>query len=881
MIGSTISHYTILEKIGEGGMGVVYKAHDTTLDRDVALKFLPHYLTSDPSEKERFYHEARAASALNHPHVTTIYEISEHDDPSGGGRQFFIAMEYVEGKTLKQLVESESLSMKKVLDVALQVCEGLAAAHEKGIVHRDIKSENILLTPKGQAKIMDFGLAKVKGATKLTKAGSTLGTAAYMSPEQAQGEEVDQRSDIFSFGVVLYELLTGKLPFRGEHHAALMYSIINEDPQPVARFNEKVTPEIEHIVSKALAKDKEERYQHADDLLADLRRERKKLEYAKAGYATAAIPPVAPAPAVRSRKLVLRIGVLLACIIVIGLAYWLIPTRLFSPKETAAAGKKMLIVLPFENLGTQADDYFAEGLTGEITNRLGMVNALGVISRTTAVQYRKTAKSAKQIGSECGVDYVLEGTVRWDHEGFGRGRVRVNLELIRAGDDVQIWSNAYEKPMEDVFSVQTQITEEVIKQLDLTVAEPERQRIVAKPTSSQEAYDLYLKAQMHGEKANKTGSNDENKLGIECLNKAVALDPKFALAYARLSYWHSWLYFTVDHTEKRLTLSKESLDKLSLLEPDYGHWAAAWYYYRGFLDYDRALQEFDIVKHALPNLHDDLPGYILRRQGKFEKSTSMLEEAFKYDPRDWTLAFNIGEGYWYQRLFDKAIAWYDRAVSIAPDNLNPKLSKVDALMSWKGNTAEARSALETINPADAREERCLVSIIERNYSQALRETDSVKESFSEGQLGISSKDLAYAGIYWLMGDSICMKGHADVARKMLEDSLLLRPSEPKLHAALGYAYAYLGKKDLAVEHGRRATELMPVSKDAMAGPSYLEDLARVYSIIGAREEAVKILEYLQSIPYPYSVAYINIDPTWDPLRGHPRFKKLVGEKGGN
>jgi TolB-like protein/Flp pilus assembly protein TadD/predicted Ser/Thr protein kinase len=881
MIGQTISHYKILEKLGEGGMGIVYKAHDTTLDRDVALKFLPHYLTSDPAEKERFYHEARAASALNHPHITTIYEISEHDDPSGGGRQLFIAMEYVEGKTLKQLVESESLSMKKVLDIALQVCEGLAAAHEKGIVHRDIKSENILLTPKGQVKIMDFGLAKVKGATKLTKAGSTLGTAAYMSPEQAQGEEVDHRSDIFSFGVVLYELLASKLPFRGEHHAALMYSIINEEPQPVARFNEKATPEIEHIISKALAKDREERYQHADDLLADLRHERKKLEYAKAGYTTAVISPVAPAPAVRSKKLVLRIGVLLACIIVIGLAYWLIPIRVFSPKETAAVGKKMLIVLPFENLGTPSDDYFAEGLTGEITSRLGMVNALGVISRTTAVQYRKTAKNARQIGSECGVDYVLEGTVRWDHEASGRGRVRVNLELIRAGDDVQVWSNAYEKPMEDVFGVQAQITEEVIKQLDLTVAEPERQRILAKPTSSQEAYDLYLKAQMHGQKASKTGSMDEHKLAIDCLNKAVALDPKFALAYASLSYTHSWLYFTIDHTEKRLTLSKESLDKASLLEPDYGHWAAAWYYYRGFLDYDRALQEFDIVKHALPNLHNELPGYILRRQGKFEESTSMLEEAFKYDPRNWNLAYNIGEGYQHQRLFDKAIAWYDRALSMAPDYLDAKSQKVLALINWKGNTAEARPVLETINPADARELWGLVFILERNYAQVLRENDSIKESISEGQESIYSKDLVYAGTYWLMGDSISMKSHADEARKILEDSLLRRPSEPKLHAALGYAYAYLGKKDLAVEHGRRATELMPVSKDAMAGPSYLEDLARVYSIIGAREEAVKILEYLQSIPCPFSVAFIKIDPTWDPLRDNPRFKKLVGEKGGN
>lgn len=224
MIGRTISQYKVLEKLGEGGMGVVYKAHDTKLQRDVALKFLPHYLTSDSNEKERFYHEARAASALNHPNITTVYDINEFDN------QIYLAMEFVEGQTLKNIVlamHSSPITINKILDIAIQVCDGLAAAHERGIVHRDIKSENIMLTPKGQVKIMDFGLAKVKGATKLTRTGSTLGTAAYMSPEQARGEEVDQRSDIFSLGVVLYEMLSGHMPFRGDHIAAIQYSIIN------------------------------------------------------------------------------------------------------------------------------------------------------------------------------------------------------------------------------------------------------------------------------------------------------------------------------------------------------------------------------------------------------------------------------------------------------------------------------------------------------------------------------------------------------------------------------------------------------------------------------------------------------------------------------
>jgi Tol biopolymer transport system component/predicted Ser/Thr protein kinase len=324
MIGKTVSHYRILEKLGEGGMGVVYKAHDTKLDRVVALKFLPHYLTSDPTEKERFYHEARAASALLHANVAVVFEINGQDD------QLFIAMEYVEGKTLKEILEEEPLTIKQVLDIAIQVCDGLAAAHEKGIVHRDIKSENIIVTGKGQPKITDFGLAKMKGAAKLTKTGSTLGTAAYMSPEQARGEEVDHRSDIFSFGVVLYEMLTGRLPFRGEHHAALLYSILNDEPQPIVRFNEKATPEIEHIVAKALEKDRDDRYQHADEMLADLRRERKKIDYVKTG--TVAAPAAAEARRSRrqlSRRLWYGLGAL-AVLIVVAIAYlfiWKQPSR--------------------------------------------------------------------------------------------------------------------------------------------------------------------------------------------------------------------------------------------------------------------------------------------------------------------------------------------------------------------------------------------------------------------------------------------------------------------------------------------------------------------------------------------------------------------------
>jgi serine phosphatase RsbU (regulator of sigma subunit) len=270
-----ISHYEILEKLGEGGMGVVYKAKDTKLGRTVALKFLPPHLLCDAEAKARFEHEAKAASALNHNNITTIHDIDEVED------QCFICMEHIEGKSLKEHLKEKSLSVKEVLDIAIQIGEGLSAAHKKDIVHRDIKSDNIMLTHEGVVKIMDFGLAKLKGVTRLTKTGSTLGTVAYMSPEQAQGMEVDQRSDIFSFGVVLYEMFTDQLPFKGEHEAAVIYSIVNETPESLARYKANVPEELQRIVDKALAKDREERYQHIDGLLADLKHERKSEEEKK------------------------------------------------------------------------------------------------------------------------------------------------------------------------------------------------------------------------------------------------------------------------------------------------------------------------------------------------------------------------------------------------------------------------------------------------------------------------------------------------------------------------------------------------------------------------------------------------------------------------
>src|SRR3989441_5604695 len=387
MIGQTISHYKILEKLGEGGMGVVYKAEDTKLDRLVALKFLPQHLTANHTEKARFLQEAKAAAALNHPNVCSVIDLQE-----ANGQQFII-MEYVEGKTLRQAIPVKELG--DVFAFASQIAEALRAAHNKGIVHRDVKADNIMVTPDGRIKVMDFGLAKLKGSMKLTRTSSTVGTLAYMAPEQIQGGEVDARSDLFSFGVVMFEMLTGKLPFHGDHEAALMYSIVHEGPEPLGKYRKDVPPVLTRIVSRLLEKNAEQRYQTTGDLLAELKNTDAPLATAKGS------PPIS------------------------------------------------IAVLAFEDMSPQKDhDYLCEGLAEEVINALTKIGTIRVSARTSAFAFRGKQMDIRDIGMKLNVQAVLEGSVR-----KSGNRLRITAQLINVADGYHIWSERYDREMKDVFEI--------------------------------------------------------------------------------------------------------------------------------------------------------------------------------------------------------------------------------------------------------------------------------------------------------------------------------------------------------------------------------------------------------------------------------------------
>jgi non-specific serine/threonine protein kinase len=554
MIGRTVSHYRILDKIGEGGMGVVFKAEDTRLGRLVALKTVPAHFAADKDRKERFLREARAASGLNHPNICTIYEIEEVPaDQLPGYADYFLAMEYLEGQPLKDRLQQGPMPVAEILGVAEHVADALATAHAKGTVHRDIKPGNIFLTSAGQTKVLDFGLAKLltgrdsDSAVKtnsLTALGTTVGTPAYLSPEQARGEAVDARSDIFSLGVVLYEMATGRLPFEGATSAAVINAILHLNFLPIPRFNKDVPGELERIVEKMLRKDPAERYQGARDLLVDLRSLHKRLE--------------------------------------------------LGPSE-APDGTPSIAVLFFENVSDDKEsDYFASGITEDIITDLSKIRELRVRSRTDVLPYKGKALGSEKVGRELHVSFVLEGSVR-----RARDRVRISAQLVDTRNGYHVWAERYDRDLQDIFEIQDEIANKIAEALKLRLTAAEEKEIRRKPTQNLQAYDFYLR----GRALTHHRIKSENQQAIEMYRKAIEHDPDFALAWSGLADAYAMRFDLWERTDENIEMAHKTSRRALELEPNLAEaHASVGYAYVQQKNYQQAMHELDLALKLNPQL---------------------------------------------------------------------------------------------------------------------------------------------------------------------------------------------------------------------------------------------------------------------------------------
>jgi non-specific serine/threonine protein kinase len=885
MIDEKILHYEIKEKLGEGGMGVVYLAQDTKLDRMVAIKSLPQRIAANSEERERFKIEAKAAASLNHPNISTIHSIEEVDD------QLFIVMEYIDGQELKKIVGADSQpapTIDEIVNTAIQIAEGLQAAHNKGIVHRDIKAGNIMVTSDSRIKIMDFGLAKVQGSEQLTREGTTIGTAAYMSPEQASHEEVDTRSDIWSFGIILYEMLTGSLPFKGDYEAAILYDIVHANPDSLQNVKPELPEKLSQIVDRCIEKDKSKRYQDVSEIIKDLQSIQSDSKVSENAGKVVHVDEQ-PVPASLDthtigsakndkKKMVLIIASFLAVVVIV-VSFFILSNG--SETVTEASTQKMLVVLPFKNLGDAEQEYFADGITGEITSRLSGLSGLGVIARSSAMQYKNTDKSIQQIGNELGVEYLLEGTVQWENLGDGNKRVRVNPELIQISSATQIWSKPYEADFSSVFKLQTEIATQVASAMDITLLQGERKSIEQELTANSEAYDYYLRGLDY---YYDTYDIDMWKIAEQMFEKAIEIDPQFAAAYARLSNIYSdyyWFYY--DRSTNSLDKSWDYIQKAERIDPDLYivHTVKGWFHYHGYLDYEKALTEFYKALELKPNDEDAYMGIgsVLRRQGKMEEAATIFKKAIAMNPRSALNYDQVGETLYLLRRYDEAAEYMAKSISMAPDDAFAYPFLADMLVVQQNDTKEARKLLEDhLKNAGSRlywfqYNLAKFDLFDRKFDDAFKQLDKFDEVST--QFVYWPSDLLKAMVYRYKNDPDLANGYYQKALEFVNQKITELPDDSRYYSTLGIIYAGLGQKEKAIQAGQKGIDLLPVSKEAWRGSFRERDMAIIYTMVGEESKALSILDSLLSRPTDFSITMIKLNPVWDPLRDNPDYLTLV------
>jgi len=852
--------YVLERALGDGGMSNVWLAMDVKHQRHVALKVLKPELAKNLGF-ERFRREITTAARLQHPHILPV-----HDSGETAG-QFWFTMPYVEGESVRdRLVRERRLPVEEALRIIREAAQALQYAHEHGIVHRDIKPENLLLTKDGATLVADFGLARIvgneaAGTAQLTQVGTAVGTPAYMSPEQATGDDnVDARADEYALAVTLYEMLTGEPPWSGATTAALMAQRFTEPPPSVRVKRPEVAAELDQALQRAMAVKAVGRFDSVQQFAH-------------------AITEASSAKARRTRRLV---GLLVAVGLIALLGAGAVMLRRGAAPVAAASGATRLAVLPFENLGDTADSYFADGIADELRGKLTAVPGLEVIARASSVQYRGSRKPPQDIAKELGVRYLLTGTVRWEKREDRQGRVRVSPELIEVGPSgapASKWQQPFDAPLTDVFQVQSGIASQVATALDVALGASTQRNLASRPTKDLQAWDVYLRGEAAWGNGN-SGAPDALHRAQALFEEAVRRDSSFALAWARLARVHLALYGDVAPRPEDASGARDAIARAKALAPDEPETVIAEGTYFRLIERD--------FEHAMTTLragvarspaNADLVGAlggIERVIGDSIGARRHLEQSQALDPRSAIAASRLSRYLIRLRDYPGARVAAERGYALGQDVSNVHEMLMVALA--EGDLARARSIVAEGNARFGRPTMLpYVGVYYDTYWALDTEDLKVLSTFGPERFGGERAQwaLVQAQVQHRLGNAALTRAYADSARLAFQQQLQHTPNDPQANVLYGLSLAYLGRAADAVAAGERGTGLAPIARDAWSGPYYQHQLVRIYMLLGEKEKALDLLEPLLRMPYHLSSGWLRIDPTFDPLRGNPRFEKLA------
>ncbi len=874
MLGE-LGDYELLEEVGRGGQGVVFRARQKSLNRTVALKVISLGQWASKAHLKRFRREAEAAANLDHPNIVPIYEVGERD-----GSCYF-SMKFIEGGQLDEVVRRTPMSIRKAAELIAKVARTVHYAHEHGIVHRDIKPGNVLLDAESEPHLTDFGLARlVESESTITRTLEVLGTPSYMAPEQAVGDnaKLTSATDVYGLGAVLYQLLTGHPPFAGGTTFETVRLVLDTEPRPPRLLNPKIDRELSTICLKCLEKDPKRRYASALALAEDLEHwlRHEPIHAKRSGFFTHVRKWVR-----RNPTSALLVASLIALAAAMGWNVW--KSELITRPAT-----KGIAVLPFENLSHDPDNaYFTEGIEEEILTRLASIVNLKVISRSSTQQYQNRPRNLSQIAKQLGVANVLEGSVQ-----KAADQVRVNVQLIDARTDSHLWAESYDRKLTDIFAVQTQIAREVADALQVNLTAREKQTLAVKPTNNLEAYDAYLRGLALEARFYSAYSADLVRQVTSFYERAVELDPMFALAWARLSRADAVLYFNQsdDNPSVRRDAAKRALENAQKLEPDSPETLLALGYYQYWVlrDYGAAKTTFARVTKMLPSSSEVLHALarVTRREGHWDQSIVYSEQALALDPRNVELTTNAAWTRAMLRQFPAALKLCDRALDIKP--YDPDVMALKArIYQAQGNLQEAARFLSEITELTPNDDTFVIKItqlrLERNYGEAIRLLQARLAQFHFASQDDKGRDQATLTLMQrLAGD---MSG-ARVTAADARDTLMQLPNDAFILINLCQVYAAIGEKNAALTEADRAIMVLPRAKDAVKGSSSEENLAFVQAMFGENRHAILTLTQLLQTPYsswlygpaPITPALLRLDPIWDPLRADPAFQKLCEEK---